>query len=81
MTFFRPVLAALAAIVATATTAVAGPPCSSERGVAICLEWIRPYSDNAYLWGKTISIEEAPPSDPNVLCGDNGEFWDFIDGW
>ncbi len=59
-------------------TSFAGPPCAGGRSVAICLQYLNPFSANAYEWTK---IRGTPPADTSVLCGVNGEFWSSIDGW
>ncbi|KAJ3527478.1 hypothetical protein NM688_g8122 [Phlebia brevispora] len=77
MIVFRYALAA-ALTSALFTAVLAAPPCTSTRPVAICLEYLNPFSANAYEWTEVIG---TPPSDPSVLCGEDGEFWDAIDGW
>lgn len=55
----------------------AGPPCGAERPIAICAEYIRPYSDNAYFWENVCDLSASP----NALIADSIEFYDFQYGW
>ncbi|OBZ76165.1 hypothetical protein A0H81_03373 [Grifola frondosa] len=54
----------------------AAPPCNSSRPVALCAEWIRPYSDNAYWWENICEFN----SSSNALIADNVEFYDGATG-
>lgn len=72
-------LAAVIVLTTALFTSSVALSCTSERGVAICLEYLNPYSDNAYFW--TSILGKYAPSDTSVLTGGDGEFWDSIDGW
>ncbi|KAJ3558449.1 hypothetical protein NM688_g922 [Phlebia brevispora] len=50
--------------------ASASPPCTT--GEAYCVEWSRPYSDNAWFWENVCGL--SAPS--NELIGDNVEIYD-----
>ena len=73
------VLHALAASLPIVTT-YAAPPCTSARPQAICLEYMNPYSDNAYFWTSVIGASNTP-ADQSVLTAMNGEFYSSIYGW
>ena len=69
---------------ATASLLVTGvlsaPPCTSARPQAICLQYMTPYSDNAYFWTLVVGSANTP-SDQSVLTAMNGEFYSSIYGW
>ena len=55
----------------------AGPPCGTDRPFPICAEYIRPYSENAYVWGDICGVT----ADFDVLIADTVEFYDAEYGW
>jgi hypothetical protein len=67
---------ASAIIVSVLGSAFAAPPCTANRPVPICARYITPYADNAYSW-QSCGVSVAP----NVLIGENVEFYDAQYGW
>ncbi|OBZ76701.1 Xylosyltransferase oxt [Grifola frondosa] len=58
------------------TKIYASPPCNSSRPIAVCAEWLRPYSDNAIFWGDVCDFSASP----DTLIADGVEFYDAAAG-
>ncbi|GJE88408.1 WSC domain-containing protein [Phanerochaete sordida] len=65
----------LAALLLAPAAAGQASGCSSPRSVGVCASSIRPYSDNAYVWGGACEIP-VPPGGPSTLMASDVEFYD-----
>ncbi|KAJ8503058.1 hypothetical protein ONZ45_g11192 [Pleurotus djamor] len=72
-------LPALLALALSANVAWAVPPCTDPaRPNAICVQYSRPFTENAFFW-QSLNCGINPPSTSSFV-GDNLEKWDFRDG-
>jgi hypothetical protein len=72
LTLFATLLASM-----LSTTLATGPPCSEPRSIPICAEYIRPFSENAYMWQEICDLTEPP----NTLIAETVEMYDAEYGW